>query len=77
MGVKLNKLFHDTTRTILLRCPYCDNEATYVNGSDGQADAIYCNECPLGVEHVGMSYNALAVVWNGIPRRKANSDDQA
>jgi len=52
----------------LLCCPYCGNEAEYIKGSNTQADAIYCKECPLGVEYAGMSYSALALVWNGLPR---------
>ncbi len=52
----------------LLCCPYCRNEAEYFEGTNGQADAIYCKECPLGVEQSGMSYTALALVWNGLPR---------
>ena len=54
--------------TQLLCCPYCENEAEYIEGNVAQADAIYCKECPLGVEHSGMSYEALAMVWNGLPR---------
>ena len=52
----------------LLCCPYCGNDPEYIEGNIAQADAIYCKECPLGVEHHGMSYEALATVWNGLPR---------
>lgn len=52
----------------LLCCPYCGNDPEYMKGTDSQADAIYCTSCPLGVEFDGMSYNALAMVWNGLPR---------
>ena len=55
----------------LLCCPYCGNPAEYVQGTDSQADAIYCTECPVGVEHSGMSFAALATVWNGLPRENA------
>lgn len=54
----------------LLSCPYCGNEPEYIEGTVAQADAIYCKECPLGVEHHGMSYEALATVWNGLPRAR-------
>lgn len=50
-------------------CPYCENEATYFPETNEQASAIYCNECPLGVEYSGMSYECLVAVWNRLPRR--------
>lgn len=49
-------------------CPYCGNKAEYYPEDDGQASAIYCEECPLGVEESGASYPALAYVWNSLPR---------
>lgn len=54
----------------LLCCPYCGNKAEYLHGSNNQADAIYCTECPLGVEHSGMSFGALATIWNTLTKEK-------
>lgn len=54
----------------LLNCPYCGNNAEYCEGNNTQADAIYCSECPLGVEHDGMSFKMLVLVWNNLPRNK-------
>ncbi|MFK5950941.1 MAG: hypothetical protein QM500_19490 [Methylococcales bacterium] len=53
----------------LLSCPGCESEAEYHQGSDSQADAIYCTQCPLGVEHSGMKYSELLLIWNNLPRR--------
>jgi len=47
---------------VLLNCPYCGNEPDYLKGNNSQADAIYCQGCPLGVERDGMSYKDLATV---------------
>ena len=60
----------------LLCCPYCGSKPQYLKGNDSQADAIYCEECPLGVEHDGMSYEALATVWDGLPRTKILGDER-
>ena len=49
-------------------CPNCRNEAKHYPDSNSQANAIYCNECPLGVESAGMSDAALFMVWNNLPR---------
>ena len=59
-----------TNEIKLLPCPFCDNDAEYFKGTDVQADAIYCTKCPLGVEHADMSYDALANVWNNLPRKE-------
>lgn len=49
-------------------CPYCGSNGEYYPDSDGQSAAIYCENCPLGVEHSGMSFEKLATVWNNLPR---------
>ena len=51
-------------------CPNCENEAKHYPNDDYQANAIYCTECPLGVENWEMSDNVLKEVWNNLPRRK-------
>ena len=51
-------------------CPYCYSEAKYYANSESQTGAIYCTECPLGVEHSDMSYTELAKVWNNLPRKE-------
>ena len=52
----------------LLPCPLCDSTAAYLMGTDSQADAIYCDNCALGVEESGKSYDSLKEMWNNIPR---------
>ena len=52
----------------LLPCPYCGGEAQHYPDTDGQANAIYCKTCPVGVEHAGMPDDELARIWNGLPR---------
>lgn len=60
----------------LLCCSYCGNQAEYLRGGDNQADAIYCTECPLGVEHSGMSFEALATIWNTLTKEKEELSTQ-
>ena len=52
----------------LLNCPYCGGKASYFAESDSQAHAIYCDDCPLGVEDNRMSFEDLAWIWNLLPR---------
>ena len=59
----------------LLPCPYCGKRAEYWDGEDNShADAIFCSNCPVGVEFDGMSYKDLRRVWNGMPRRIETHD---
>lgn len=53
----------------LLPCPYCGNPAQHYTNSDNRSNAIYCDVCPLGVEHSGMSDKELETIWNRLPRR--------
>ena len=55
-------------RRVIKPCPYCQNEAKHYPETHSQANAIYCTECPLGVEQAGMSDEALMMVWNNLPR---------
>jgi len=43
------------------RC-LCGGEAEYHDG------AIYCEECPLGVENHELKYSELLEIWNDLPR---------
>lgn len=47
-------------------CVNCGSRADHYPESDGQANAIYCSECPLGVEWSNMDDNELLAIWNGI-----------
>lgn len=49
-------------------CPYCSSAAVHYPQNDGQASAIYCVNCPLGVEDNKLNFDALAMVWNNLPR---------
>lgn len=52
----------------LLPCPHCLGEPEYLEDSNYQAAAIYCTDCPLGLEWAGMSYEDLSKIWNSLPR---------
>lgn len=52
----------------LAACPYCGSAAVHYPQNDGQANAIYCTNCPLGVEDNRLDFAALAIVWNNLPR---------
>lgn len=52
----------------LAACPYCGSAAVHYPQNDGQANAIYCTNCPLGVEDNRLDFAALAMVWNNLPR---------
>jgi len=52
----------------LAACPYCGSSAVYYPQNDGQANAIYCTNCPLGVEDNRLNFETLAMVWNNLPR---------
>lgn len=52
----------------LAACPYCGSAAMHYPQDDGQANAIYCTNCPLGVEDSRLDFSALAIVWNNLPR---------
>jgi len=52
----------------LLPCPYCGGDAQHYPEADGQANSIYCNKCPVGVQWTGMRDEDLKNIWNGLPR---------
>lgn len=56
--------------TTLLPCPNCGGAADHYPNSDGQANAIYCQHCPVGVEDSRMTDFELVSVWNSLPRRR-------
>ena len=56
----------------LAACPYCGSAAVHYPQNDGQANAIYCTNCPLGVEDNRLDFMALAMVWNNLPRPSNN-----
>ena len=46
-------------------CPFCGcHELDVYEESDLQPTAIYCQECPAGVEHTGIDIEILADSWN-------------
>jgi len=51
------------------KCPNCEGKAKYYPNSDSQTAAIYCVDCPLGVEDTNMSREELVKIWNNLPRR--------
>ncbi|HHE64885.1 MAG TPA: hypothetical protein ENL09_02575 [Bacteroidetes bacterium] len=47
-------------------------------GEDGGLDlAIYCSQCPLGVEDNSMKMSELEEIWNDLPRPKHSKSDLA
>lgn len=49
----------------LLPCPYCGcKDLDVIEGNLGQAPAIYCNDCPAGVEDNTISVDKLKKYWN-------------
>jgi len=49
-------------------CPYCNGHATAVLPSSMSATAIYCDDCPLGMEDDRFTIEQLSEMWNNLPR---------
>ena len=49
---------------VLFPCVNCGGIAYHYPESDYQANAIYCEQCPLGVEDCNMTDEELFSVWN-------------
>jgi hypothetical protein len=49
-------------------CPNCGAPCTAHEPTDRQVAAVYCTQCPLGLEDNGKTVAKLTTVWNGIPR---------
>jgi len=46
-------------------CPFCGSKnVSEYPGSDMQAPAIYCDECPAGLEDTNKSIEELKELWN-------------
>jgi transcription elongation factor Elf1 len=55
----------ETVSNELLPCPFCGcKKFDCIADSDSHAAAIYCKECPAGVQHVECTEQQITDAWN-------------
>jgi len=55
----------DSGDTVNLPCPFCGStEVEFFENSHNQATAIYCKNCPAGLEDNTKSVDELRDIWD-------------